>query len=301
MESGYATIKADEKLFCIFGEKIIIRQGSHTIAGGKVLNPIIDPMKKNQKKKLLEALDNNEFHNAYYQLLQAHKKGLGIISSAQRFALSHDQAISFAKKLENVFIDEKELVIYPLETKDFIINSIKEIYTKNTYALLSNASIALRLKWASTSFIQSALDFLEEENFLVKDNNLYKNANIKEDFAKNLEDSFLKRLKEEDITPTAPYNIYDELDLDRKLGDNILKSLTAKKHVVRLQHNLFIHAESLNGIIAQMNSIIKEEGFINIQNFKEKFPMSRKYLVTYLDYLDNFSNIKKQDNKRVFL
>jgi selenocysteine-specific elongation factor len=301
LDSGFATIKADENLFTIFGEKLIIRQGNQTICGGKVLNPIIDPMKKNQKKKLLEFLNESNFEEAYYQLLQAHKKGLGIISSAQRFALSHAEAISFAKKLKNVFVDEKELVIYPIETKDFIINAVREIYTKNTYALLSNASIALRLKWASTSFIQAALDELEEEDFLQKNNNLYKNANIKEDFAKNLENSFLDRLRKEDITPTAPYNIYDELDLDRKLGDDILKSLTAKKHVIRLQHNLFIHSESLNNIIAKMKEIIKEEGYIDISNFKEKYSLSRKYLITYLDYLDNFSNIKKQDNKRVFV
>ncbi|APW65345.1 selenocysteine-specific translation elongation factor [Poseidonibacter parvus] len=300
LESGFATIKADEKLFTIFAEKLIIRQGNQTISGGKVLNPIIDPMKKNQKRQLLEHLENNNFKDAYYELLQAHKKGLGIISSAQRFALSHSEAIEFAKNLENVFIDEKELVIYPIETKELIVDSIREIYTKNNYALLSNASIALRLKWASTSFIQAALDELENEGFLSKDNNLYKNANIIENFAKNLEDSFLARLKKEDITPTAPYNIYDELDLDRKLGDDILKSLTAKKHVVRLQHNLFIHAESLNNIIMKMKEIIKEDGHIDIANFKAKFPMSRKYLVTYLDYLDNFSNIKKIDNKRVF-
>ena len=50
-----------------------------------------------------------------------------------------------------------------------------------------------------------------------------------------------------------------------------------------------------------MKEIIKEDGFIQIANFKEKFPMSRKYLVTYLDYLDNFSNIKKIENKRVFV
>ena len=301
LDSGFATIKADQNLFTIFGEKLIIRQGNHTISGGKVLNPIIDPMKKNQKKKLLEFLENKNFEEAYYQLLKAHKKGLGIISSAQRFALSHDEAISFAKNLKNVFVDEKELVIYPIETKDFIINTVREIYTKNTYALLSNASISLRLKWASTSFIQIALDELEKEGFLQKDNNLYKNANIKEDFAKNLEDSFLNRLKEENITPTAPYNIYDELDLDRKLGDDILKSLTAKKHVIRLQHNLFIHEQSLNNIISKMKEIIKEDGYIDISNFKEKYPLSRKYLITYLDYLDNFSNIKKQDNKRVFV
>ena len=301
LETGYATLKADEKLYCIFGEKIILRNANDTICGGKVLNPIIDPMKKNQKRRLLEALDNSDFTAAYKELLDAHKKGLGIISSTQRFALSHERAIEFANELENVFVDVKELVIYPMETKDFIKDFIKIIYTKNTYALLSNASINLRLKWASTAFIQSALDELVNEDFLTRDVSLYKNSNIKEDFKKELETVFLDRLKQEDITPTAPYNIYDDLDIDRKLGDDILKSLTAKKQVIRLQHNLFIHFESLNKIVKEMKNIIKEDGFIDISNFKTRFDLSRKYLITYLDYLDNYSNIKKVENRRVFV
>lgn len=301
LETGFATLKANEKLYCIFGEKIILRNANDTICGGKVLNPVIDPMKKNQKRRLLEALENGNFPLAYEELLEAHKKGLGIISSTQRFALSHEEAITFAKKLENVFVDEKELVIYPLQTKDLIKDFIKEIYTKNSYALLSNASINLRLKWASTAFIQCALDELVSEEFLVRDVSLYKNSNIKEDFTKELETVFLHRLKQEDITPTAPYNIYDDLDIDRKLGDDILKSLTAKKQVIRLQHNLFIHFESLNKIVKTMKEIIKEDGFIEISNFKTRFDLSRKYLITYLDYLDNYSNIKKVENRRVFV
>ncbi|MBD3831503.1 MAG: selenocysteine-specific translation elongation factor, partial [Arcobacter sp.] len=235
LEEGYATLKANEALYTVFGEKVILRSGNETICGGVILNPVIDPMKKNQKKRLLEALDKKNFISAYNELLEAHKKGLGIISSTQRFALSHDEAISFAKNMQNVFVDEKELVIYPLCTKDEIKDFIKEIYTKNSYALLSNASINLRLKWASTAFIQLVLDELENEGFLTKDGSLYKNANIKEDFTKDLENIILQRLKDEDITPTAPYNIYDDLDIDRKVGDDILKSLTSKKQIIRLQ------------------------------------------------------------------
>ncbi len=301
LESGFATIKSNEQLFTIFGEKIILRSANETICGGKILNPIIDPMKKTQKKRLLEALDKKDFVSAYKELLEAHKKGLGIISSTQRFALSHEEAINFAKNMSDVFIDEKELIIYPLSTKNEIKDFIKEIYTKNHYALLSNASINLRLKWASTSFIQLSLDELENENFLTKDVSLYKNANIKEDFEKDLENIVLQRLKQEDISPTAPYNIYDDLDIDRKLGDDILKSLTAKKQVIRLQHNLFIHFESLNKVVKTMKEIIKEDGFIEISNFKQRFDLSRKYLITYLDYLDNYSDIKKIDSRRIFV
>ena len=188
-----------------------------------------------------------------------------------------------------------------MSTKTLIKDFIQKIYTKNSYALLSNASINLRLKWASASFIQVVLDELENEEFLAKEGLLYKNANIKEDFSKELENIFLERLKQEDIMPTAPYNIYDDLDIDRKLGDDILKSLTAKKQVIRLQHNLFIHFESLNKIVKAMKEIMKEDGFIDISNFKTKFDLSRKYLITYLDYLDNYSDIKKVENRRVFI
>ncbi|MCT7552106.1 selenocysteine-specific translation elongation factor [Aliarcobacter butzleri] len=301
LENGFATLKANEQLFTVFEEKVILRSGNETICGGKVLNPIIDPMRKNQKRNLLEFLEKRDFVNAYKQLLEVHKKGLGIISSTQRFALSHEKTIEFAQNMEDVFVDTKNLIIYSLSTKEDIKKFIKDIYTKNSYALLSNASINLRLKWASQAFIQTALDELENEEFLIKDGLLYKNANIKEDFAKDLENIVLNRVKIEDVTPTAPYNIYDELDLDRKLGDDIFKALTSKKQLIRLQHNIFIHFESLNKIIKAMREIIKEDGYIEIHNFKQRFDLSRKYLVCYLDYLDNFSDIKKLDTKRVFV
>jgi selenocysteine-specific elongation factor len=299
-ENGFAILKLNEDIFSIYKEKIIIREGNHTIAGGKILNPIIDPMKKSQKLELLKVLEKGDIDEAYKVLLNAHKKGLGLVSSAQRFALSHEKALEYAKGLDNCFIDEKALVLYPIETKEKIVDIIKQIYRKNQFALLSNSSLALKMKWASESFIDLALNQLLEENFLEKDGNLYKNKNIKIDIKNSLEEIILQRLEEEGLTPTAPYNIYDEMDLDRKTGDDILKSLCAKKAVVRLQHNLFIHSRVLTDIIKVMKNIITTEGYIDIQNFKEKFPLSRKYIVTYLDYLDNFSQIKKDGNRRVF-
>lgn len=300
LEDGFATLKMDEKIFTVFGEKVILRSANDTICGGVILNPIYDPMNKNQKRDLLKNLYKRDFKNAFKILLEAHKRGLGVVSSTQRFALSHDESLEFANSLEDVFVDKKELVIYPIKTKDEIVEFIKNIYIKNSYALLSSSSINLRVPWASIEFINSALNDLVQNGFLVKEGQLYKNANIKEDITKELENIFLERLKSEDITPTAPYNIYDDLDIDRKLGDDILKSLTAKKDVIRLQHNLFIHSQSLNKIIKSMREIIKQDGFIEIFNFKQRFDLSRKYLVCYLDYLDNFSDIKKVENRRVF-
>ncbi|RXJ66304.1 selenocysteine-specific translation elongation factor [Halarcobacter ebronensis] len=301
LESGFATLKLEEEIFSIYKEKLIIRQGNHTIAGAKILSPISDPLKKSQKLQLLQVLEEENINQAYKILLDAHKKGLGLISSAQRFALNHEKALEYAKELENVFIDEQALIIYPIETKELIKDFIKEIYMKNQFAFLSNQSIALRLKWASQNFIQIALNELVKENFLVMDQALYKNPNITIDFKTSLETQILKRLENESITPTAPYNIYDEMDLDRKVGDDILKSLCNKKVVLRLQHNIFIHAQSLTNLVNEMKKIIKQDGYIDLQNLKKRYPISRKYLITYLDYLDNFSEIKKEADKRVFI
>ena len=301
LEEGFATIKSDEDIFSIYGEKVVIRQGNDTVAGGIILNPIMDPMKKSQKLALLKELKENNIENSYKILLEAHKKGLGLISSAQRFALSHQEALSFAKNLEDSFIDEKALIIYPIKAKDIIKTNIQSIYIKNKYALLSNSSIALRLAWASESFINLALEELCDEKILIKDGNLYKNANIKEDIKDRLETIFLERLKKEEHTPTAPYNIYDDLDIDRKLGDTILKALTRKKLVTRVQHNIFIEAHTLSSLVNSMKNIIKEDGYIDMQNFKKHYNMSRKYFIAYLDYLDNFPDIKKENNQRSFI
>ena len=257
-------------------------------------------MKKNQKLKLLEALEKKDIPLSYEILLEAHKKGLGLISSAQRFALSHEKALEYAKNLNKVFIDEKALIIYHLSTKELIKDFIKNIYQKNQYALLSNQAINLRLKWASQDFIQLALDELEANRFLVKENKLYKNPNITVDIKQSLEDIILKRFQTETITPTAPYNIYDEMDLDRKTGDNILKTLCSKNLLKRVQHNIFIHTQTLEDMVQKMKNIINKDGYIDIKNFKANYPISRKYLISYLDYLDNYPDIKKDGNKRVF-
>ena len=49
----------------------------------------------------------------------------GIISSYQRFGLNHEEAIAVAKKVSNVFVDEKALNIYDLSAVERIKSAIK--------------------------------------------------------------------------------------------------------------------------------------------------------------------------------
>ena len=298
-EEGFATIKAEQDLFAVYGEKLIIRDANRTIAGATVLNPIADPLRKKQKLRLLEALEKQDFRSAYEVLLEAHRHGLGLVSSAQRFALSHEEALQQAKMLEDVFVDEKALVVYPLRTQGEIVETIRTIYEKNPYALLSEASLKLRLPWAGSAFIASAFQILTEEGLLKEEENLYSSTDVTEDLSTVLKTHILKRLEEEGFSPSAPNNIYDDLDVDRTYGDRILRSLCNRKRVIKLQHNLFIHTENLGKIVAEMRKIMQEEGYIDIRNFRERHALSRKYLVAYLEYLESFSDIVRERDKRV--
>jgi selenocysteine-specific elongation factor len=297
---GFAKIEFKEKVYAIFNEPFIITFKNRVVGGGRVINPINEPLKKRKKLPLLKALHNKDFKTAFEILIEAHKKGFGLISSAQRFNLTHQEALDIAKNIENIFIDEQNLVIYPKQTVNKLKEYIKEIYNKNQYAMLSAKSIEDKLSWASVNLAQVALNSLEKGGFLKKQNNIYTKNNIKDDnIEKIVEDKIYDILKQDGITPQAPYNIYDNLDIDKKLGDYTLKKLTKAKKVIRLSHNLFIDAKSLSNLMQNLREIIKKEGYIDLALFKQYYPMSRKYLVAYLDYLDNFQDIKKEGNKRV--
>ncbi|MDD4507262.1 MAG: selenocysteine-specific translation elongation factor, partial [Sulfurospirillaceae bacterium] len=287
LKQGFAKLQFNQKLFLVHGEPFILCASGRTIGGGHVLNPINDPMKKKVKLELLKALHVKDFKTAFTILVEMHKRGFGIISSNQRFGLNHDEALSIAKEIEGIFVDEKGLVLYPLSTQNELFSIIQAIYQKNSYALLSANSLSLKLKWASTSFIENVLQSLCEKEILAFQNGVYKNANIDISNIENMvEERIYDILLKSEFTPDAPYNIYDDLDIDRKMGDDALKSLTRARKVVRLEHNIFVSATALSEIMAKMRELMRNENGIDIKSFKEHFDFSRKYLVAYLDYLD---------------
>jgi selenocysteine-specific elongation factor len=298
--AGFAKLQFDKKIFLVHNEPFIICSSGRTIGGGRVLNPINDPIKKKVKMPLLEALKDDDFKTAFKLLVNSHKRGFGLISSNQRFGLNHSEALEIASNMEDVFVDDKGLVIYPMEIKKELKDKINAIYEKNEYALLSANSLALKIKWASETLLKDVLEELVKDKKLEFKDGIYKNPNIDvTNIDKVIEDKMHSILQKEGYMPTAPYNIYDELDIDRKMGDDALKRLTKSKKVVRLAHNLFVTTENLSIIMARLREIMKNEGSVDISSFRKFYDMSRKYLVAYLDYLDQYDDVKKEGMKRV--
>lgn len=296
----FATFKFERDMFLKFDEPFVLVANGRVIGGGRVLNAVSEPMKKSSKISFLSSLLKKDFVSAFAMLKDTHKNGFGIISAYQRFGLNHEEAVAIAKQAPNVFVDEKALNIYDLSAVDRIKSAVKFMIEKNEFAIFSATSISLKLSWASENIAQKALDELESAGMIAKNDGVYTKTGV--DMSKlkiRLEEKIYEILQSGNLGPLAPYNIYDELEIDRVSGDNALKKLTGIGRVVRLAHNLFVTSKALNEALAKLKAIIAAQGFVNVTNAKEALNLSRKYVIAYLEQLDLDPNIVKNGTDRV--
>ncbi|MCW1359941.1 selenocysteine-specific translation elongation factor [Campylobacter sp. CCS1377] len=292
----FAHLDFEKNLFLCFDEKFVLLQNNRVIGGGRVLNPMSEPLKREQKNKFLMFLKNKDLKKAFEFLTNTHKYGFGLLSSYQRFKLGHEEALNLAKELNEVFIDEKNLNVYNLSILDEFKKFVSFILEKNPYAMLSAISLALRLSWASVEFCEFGLKNMT--NLLDFKNGVYFKKGI--DFEKLKEknnNELYEMLKKQGIKAEAPYNLYDFLELDRKSGDEMLKKLTKQNLIVRLTHNLFVEKNALNKLMEECFELLKNES-LDVQKMKEYFNFSRKYAIAYLEYLDKNEKVTKINEKR---
>lgn len=306
-DKKFATLKTSIPIFGIFNERFILRDDRQTLGGGRILSPIIDPMKKSQKLKYLELLSEGDLRGAFAILLLAHKKGFGLISAIQRFSISQSQALEIASTIPECFVCAKELIVYPKIAREMVKGIIFKIFSKNPNALLSAALLSQKQSWVAEELAKSVLDEMLEKNelnkidsFYVSPRNVLGLSSDTEEIANYFYKTIYETLRSQEFQPIAPYNLYDELDIDRQTGDSVFKRLTHEKKILRLNHKLFICSDVLARLLELMRGIIKKEGYLDLGNFKAHLNLSRKYLIAYLDYLDSFKDIVNTDGKRTF-
>ena len=297
-ESYFITLKLDKEVFASFDERFVLLGGGALLGGGRVLNPISEPLKKRAKIELLTMLLEHDFLGAFELLKNTHEKGFGLLCAAQRFGILPSSALKIAKELKNAIIDEDELNVYDTSAKESLKDFIRFIISKNELAMFSASSVALKLPWASKMLAGMAIDEMKSE--LDFENGLYFKKGA--DFSKlkeSLEEGILREIERGELAPLAPYNIYDIFECDRKAGDDALKRLTARGVVVRLEHNLFISAKNLDLAKKRLFELIARDGYADVSNAKDFLNLSRKYTIAYLEALDNDERIEKIENKRV--
>lgn len=297
----FITFKFEKEIFVKFNEHFVVLASSRVIGGGDILNPVTEPLKKSQKIALLCELKDKNFIKVFEILSSSHKHGFGLISSFQRFDMTHENALKIARNLKNAITDENSLCVYDKSAVGDLKDFIKFIVSKNDRAVISAQSLALKISWASPFLCDLTLNELIKDKILQKNGNLFiKFGADLDEITQSLENKIFEILSCGGIAPIAPYNIYDELEIDRTCGDNAMKKLTKAGKIVRITHNVFLTDQNLQKLIKKMRSIIASRGFVNVSVLKDELGISRKFLIAYLEYLDLFDDIKKDGNNRIF-
>ncbi len=295
----FATLIFNLKVFACFYDRLILSCSGRVWGGALVLNPIIDPLKKPLKIALLQALVVQNWTEAFSLLSQAHKKGFGLLSCLQRFGRNHAQALEIAKEIPHAILDSQAMVLYPDTALENLKHKIHEIYSHNPYALLSVKGLCAMHSHISAHLATLAFEALHKAHFLEKSGGLWvrKGVPLKQAQEK-VQDTLYKHIEQAKYAPQAPYNLYDLLNIDRVVGDSALKSLCCARKVVRLCHNVFVAYGVLQEVLALMEQLLKHHGYLDIALLKTHLPLSRKFLIAYLEYFDSLGKTINTQGKR---
>ncbi|WP_267524562.1 selenocysteine-specific translation elongation factor [Campylobacter sp. MG1] len=287
---GFAKFELCKAAAFIFDEPYVILKNGRAVAGGRILNSITEPLKKAKMVELLKYLEQKNFKEVFKILNTNHSNGFGLFCAPQRFNLTTEQALDYAKEVGEI-VDCNGACIYTAEALNKTIDKIKKLFFKNKFSLQSAKSLEKSL--GTDEFLcDMALKNIEELEF---NNGLYHLKGMQVDnILENNEDIIYKELNS--LTPKAPYNIYDDLNLDRKSGDDILKKMCLANKVIRLSHNYFINKNILDEFVLEIKDELKSG--IGVQELKNKYNLSRKYAIALLEYLDTLNYVKNINNKR---
>ncbi|GMT38333.1 selenocysteine-specific translation elongation factor [Helicobacter bizzozeronii] len=299
LQYPYATLVLDQAIFACFGDVGIVSLQQRIWGAAVILNPITDLLKKPIKLDLLKVLDRQDWIQAFSILAQAHKKGFGLLSSLQRFALKPPKALEIAHQVSGVVVDCQEYVLYPQSTLKSVTHTIANIYQNNPQALLSAKSLAHKHSYISPHLAALAFQTLQDQGKIEEQKGLWvQKGLILEKVQEKLQDKLYALLKQGQFAPQAPYNLYDALDVDRQVGDRALKALCQAKKVVRLSHNVFVESQALQQVLDLILKLLQEHPSLDIQLLKTYLPLSRKFLIAYLEYLDSLGKTTNLEGKR---
>ncbi|WP_233710580.1 selenocysteine-specific translation elongation factor [Helicobacter suis] len=299
LQYPYATLICSQKIFACYLDLIIISINQRVWGAALVLNPITDLLKKPIKLALLKALSCKDLAQSFNILTKAHKKGFGLLSSMQRFACTTHKALEIANTLPDVLVDSQECVLYAPSTLKNVIHTLLNIYKNNPQALLSAKSLNSKHNYISPYLATLAFKVLEQRGQLQEEKGLwFLKGLVLEKLQDKLQDKLYQLIAQAKFSPQAPYNLYDLLDIDRRVGDLALKTLCQQRKVIRLCHNVFVQKEALEEMVCLMRDLLNTHRSLDIHLLKENLSLSRKYCIAYLEYFDHLGYTHNQNGQR---
>lgn len=286
---------------CFCGQKFIVRSYSpvHTIGGGKIL------LSKTHKRKgfkktepALLMLDSKDFSKQVEGIVNIKKvltsKEIGnllfikddIVKNSIFELINQNQII----KIEDKIVDFDYWVNICEKTMDFLKNFQQENPMK------PGAPVSL----FPENLLLPLNHFIKTEKF-IKTGAIVKTPNFVQTLNKTQQENYKKLINSISDGGFSPPLIGSfEKEYGKNIGEYISLAMADKK-IVRISSDLYFSRETFNNFINKFKLFAKDKNSFEVKEFKEIFPVSRKYIIPMLEFLDGEQLISRENETRKIL
>lgn len=318
-ESAFVQLRLEEETACMKGDRFVIRTYSPmlTIGGGKILEPN-PPKRKRFKEDVIEELKIKEQGNPaevieryLIQNSDKYPEKKTIIKASGNMSAELYEKIA-AELLEKQLIREFKLGD---ETYVLHIKYLKDVETKLTELLeayhrrnplkggISKEELRTRVfEGMKPRLADLIFGYFEAEGIIKLENQYVAQRGFKVQFNKvqeQIKAVIEKSYEENRFNPPKLAELAETSRLDKNQCQLVYNALIDMGELLKLDEDIAFSKDAYNEAVELLRRHIKENGSIQLGQFRDLLGTSRKYAMALLDYFDQNKITKRVGDNRV--
>ncbi len=302
-QRAIAQIRFPEPMVGVFGDKFVIRSFSplRTIAGGTVINPIGKKIKRfsEQVKILKQLLKGDIEEKILIHLNQMKTQGCS-------FKMLHVLTNVNSKDLEktlNKLLSSQQIFCFDKDEKTYISNLVVEMTLHDLISYIDNfhkqnpmepglPKGQLFSDWGknlSKKLVNFLIEHAIKKGLIEAEEDIIRKKGYKISLRKDqtrLKETVLNKFINSGYTPPSIKKLIEDLNVDRKELEPILKILIEEKRIVKVKEDLYFSKEAIEEIKSKVIKFFENNQEMKPQDFKAMTNLSRKFSIPLLEYLD---------------
>lgn len=313
-QNGLVQLVLDEKIGCLHGDRLIIRDQSarRTIAGGMVLDPFAKVRGRRKPGRLMQlrALDFNDSTKALKNLLECQSNGVNLTQFKLSWNLSDDEAVLLWNRSAMVCVGNvgREVGIalkFWASLKSEIIDGL-EAWHKRWPDRPGPEKERLRRSIKTNVMEQiysEALVDLIKRGLVVRNGAILCLPGYRPEFEGNfasLWERVAKLLANETLRPPRVREIAAEVNVELKHLEILLSRAAAMGLVYRIADNRYFLAETVQALaeIAAQLANEADDRMFSVKHYRDNTAIGRNLAIEVLEFFDKKKFTKRHENKR---
>lgn len=293
--SGYVELMLDDKTLLYHGQRAILRQLSPvmTLAGIEVIdaNP---PQGRQSKRDYAKALNEGDYHTLIFD---KYPEGMTREDLQKEWVrVVQEDELSGFKRIGQRYLPEETY----RARLDEVIGTLEAYFDEHPLATTMDREILLQqLQISDRSFFDSLLKDLQAEGLIEtlkhKISLSNRRVTLTDDEEKRVKD-ILEEFKGYGLEPPSTAEV---LKGYTKRDQGLLQYLIDIGEIITINDDINLKNEFVICVENDIINLINTQGYLEIADLRDKYQLSRKYIVPLLEYFDRVGVTKRDGNRRM--